>query len=231
MVFLSLAFLTYASPVRQRKKYDAIVSLGGGQTRDGGVPEHVLRRYVPKSPAKYTATFSRYCCLCGRQLCTCRLKLAAEKHFSTGSRIPIVVLSAGTTHKPNPRDVRGFPVKECTSEAFALKKLGVASDHIYQESVSLDTIGNAYFLRTIHTDPVRWRRLLVITSEFHMNRTRAIFDWVRTVHPVSARLFALSIIVTSHVYTQFYMISNLETNLRRFSASVLHAWKHRRPTS
>ena len=141
---------------------------------------------MPKSPAQYSATFSRYYCLFGHQPRTRRLKLASERHFSTGATIPIVALSAGTTHKPNPRDVLGFPVKECTSGAYALRSLGVASDHIYQEGVSLDTIGNAYFLRTIHTDPVRWRRLLIITSEFHMNRTRAIFDWVRTMHPVSA---------------------------------------------
>ena len=45
-VFLSLAVLTFASSVHQSQKYDAIIALGGGQTHDGGVPEHVLRRCV-----------------------------------------------------------------------------------------------------------------------------------------------------------------------------------------
>lgn len=37
--------------LHQRKSYDAIISLGGGQTRDGGVPERVQRRSVCNLPA------------------------------------------------------------------------------------------------------------------------------------------------------------------------------------
>ena len=55
-----------------------------------------------------------------------------------------------------------------------------------EENWSLDTIANAFFLRTIHTDPAGWtrleevledvyRRLLVINNEFHMPRTEEIF--------------------------------------------------------
>ena len=50
-------------------------------------------------------------------------------------------------------------------------------------TASLDTIGNAYFARVIHTDPAGLRRLLVINSEFHMPRTRMIFDWVFRLPP------------------------------------------------
>ena len=47
-----------------------------------------------------------------------------------------------------------------------------------EENTSLDTIGNAYFLRTIHTDVVGVRRLLLITNKWHMARTLAVFEAV-----------------------------------------------------
>jgi hypothetical protein len=35
---------------------------------------------------------------------------------------------------------------------------------------------NAYFSLTIHAIPANWRRVAVVTSEFHMPRTKALFD-------------------------------------------------------
>jgi uncharacterized SAM-binding protein YcdF (DUF218 family) len=46
------------------------------------------------------------------------------------------------------------------------------------ESTSLDTIGNAYFSRITHIDPLHLTRLLVVTSDFHLARVRTIFEWV-----------------------------------------------------
>eukprot|EP00878_Enallax_costatus_P030715 GHUV01033494.1.p1 GENE.GHUV01033494.1~~GHUV01033494.1.p1 ORF type:complete len:142 (+),score=31.45 GHUV01033494.1:214-639(+) len=44
-----------------------------------------------------------------------------------------------------------------------------------QEVSSYDTVGNAYFSLTIHALPSGWRRLAVVTSHFHMPRSRALF--------------------------------------------------------
>jgi hypothetical protein len=60
---------------------------------------------------------------------------------------------------------------------------GVPATRIWAETASLDTIGNAYFARMIHTDLAGLRRLLVVNSEFHMPRTRMIFDWVFGLPP------------------------------------------------
>lgn len=49
---------------------------------------------------------------------------------------------------------------------------------VWEEAVSLDTVGNAYFCRTIHTEPTGLRALEVYTNTFHMPRTTAIFDAV-----------------------------------------------------
>ena len=90
----------------------------------------------------------------------------------------IITLSAGTTHKPLPLDRDGFPVFESTAGAKYLIKKGVNPRQILCETCSYDTIGNAYFSKVIHVDPRGFRKLLIITSAFHMPRTRAIFEWV-----------------------------------------------------
>lgn len=87
-------------------------------------------------------------------------------------------LSAGTTHKPPPLDAAGFPVLESIAAARYLQAVGVEPTRILPEVISLDTIGNAYFARVQHTDPLEIRRLHVITSQFHLPRTEAIFNWI-----------------------------------------------------
>ncbi len=90
----------------------------------------------------------------------------------------LICLSAGTTYKPLPRDTQGYPLFESVAGAHYLLSRGVPATKILTETASYDTIGNAYFARTLHTDPLGLRRLLVVTSAFHMPRTRAIFEWV-----------------------------------------------------
>jgi hypothetical protein len=90
----------------------------------------------------------------------------------------IITLSAGTTHKPPPVDNNGFPIYESIAAAHYLANKGVASDKLLYECVSYDTIGNAYFAKIIHIDPLALSKLLIITSDFHMERTKAIFEWM-----------------------------------------------------
>ena len=54
-----------------------------------------------------------------------------------------------------------------------MQNLSVAPADILEENLALDTIGNAFFARTDHCSLAGWKRLLIITSEFHMDRTRA----------------------------------------------------------
>jgi hypothetical protein len=95
----------------------------------------------------------------------------------------IITLSAGTTHKPPPLDRDGFPVHESVAGVEYLASRGIPEDRLLYETASYDTIGNAYFARVVHADPMGLRNLLVITSEFHMPRTRAVFDWVFGLPP------------------------------------------------
>ena len=96
----------------------------------------------------------------------------------------IITLSAGTTHKAPPLDSSGRPIIESVAAAGYLLHRGYPNELILAETASYDTIGNAYFSRVMHTDPAGFRRLLVITSAFHLPRTEAIFRWVFGATPI-----------------------------------------------
>ncbi len=95
----------------------------------------------------------------------------------------ILCLSSGTVHKPPPLDRTGRPVLEAEAGARYLLAHGIPAARIYTETASLDTIGNAFFARAMHTDVRRWLRLLIVNSDFHMPRTQAIFRWVFELAP------------------------------------------------
>ncbi|HEX4662710.1 MAG TPA: YdcF family protein [Candidatus Saccharimonadales bacterium] len=106
-----------------------------------------------------------------------RLNLVLEKYQAER----VVLLSWGTTHKAPPLKADGFPVVEAVADANYLLKRGFKPTHIYTETSSYDTKGNAFFARVIHTDVRGWYRLHIITSEFHMARTQAIFSWIFSI--------------------------------------------------
>lgn len=139
----------------------AVVVPGGGLTEAGKSPAWVLER----------------------------LKRAASIYFSAtaDARPKIIVLSGGTPHKPMPRDAAGFQVTEAQANAHSLvHQLHVPPTDVWEENWSLDTIGNAYMLRTVHTDIGAIRRLTIVNNYFHIDRTRAIFEKVFGLLPLCA---------------------------------------------
>jgi hypothetical protein len=103
-----------------------------------------------------------------------------------------LVLSRGTTHRPPPRDAAGFAVDEASASARYLMDRGVDPSRVLLEAWSLDTIGNAAFARLFHAELGGWSSCLIVTSELHMPRTRAIFDWVFSLPPRRGRPVRLS---------------------------------------
>jgi len=79
--------------------------------------------------------------------------------------LPILCLSAGTAHLPQLMATNGLPIWESTSSAAYLQKRHNLSSNVYVETTSFDTIGNAFFARTSHTDIVGWRNLLIVTNK------------------------------------------------------------------
>lgn len=154
---------------------DAILVLGGGRPKSIDHPPvfverrcddaiEVVRRRYERSTHKKTTILRE-----------------AEKDL--GRNLPILCLSAGTAHLPQLLSADGLPIWESTAcAAYILSSTRmIPSESIYVETSSYDTIGNAYFARTSHTEINGWRKLLIVTNEFHMTRTIQIFDWVFSV--------------------------------------------------
>jgi uncharacterized SAM-binding protein YcdF (DUF218 family) len=95
----------------------------------------------------------------------------------------LILLSGGTVHKPLPLNVNGFPIFESRKGAEYLVNFGLDPGKILTEICSYDTIGNAYISRLLFAEPLNLKRILVVTSEFHMPRTKAIFEWVYHLPP------------------------------------------------
>ncbi|KAG0559401.1 hypothetical protein KC19_10G101600 [Ceratodon purpureus] len=129
---------------------DAILVLAGGQLPGGGVPVWVERR----------------------------LDKALELHKLNGPKCSIVCLGNGTPHRRPILTPQGFVVHESTSCAEYLIDRGAPVSVLLKEWGSYDTIGNGFFALTQHVIPRRWRRMAVVTSDFHMPRSHAIFEWV-----------------------------------------------------
>lgn len=132
----------------RRKKYDAIVVPGGGLIPETGEPRPWVKARLDIA-----------------------LKLNDVAHY-------YIVLSRGTTHRAPPLDERGVPVDESAASTLYLLQHGVTHGRVLQDSWSLDTIGNAFFTRQMLAEPMELANLIVVTSAFHMPRTRAIFNWV-----------------------------------------------------
>lgn len=95
----------------------------------------------------------------------------------------LVTLSAGTPHRPPPLDSNRFPIFESAAGARYLIQAGLPSSRVLMETSSWDTIGNAFFSRVVHVQPRGWRRILVITSDFHLERVQAAFNWAYGLTP------------------------------------------------
>eukprot|EP00048_Salpingoeca_helianthica_P002194 m.55320 g.55320 ORF g.55320 m.55320 type:complete len:251 (-) comp11962_c0_seq1:1925-2677(-) len=143
---------------------ECLVVLGGGPAEGDLLPPEWTRRRCEAARDLY------------------HQKTAAGQDVSPSPRssvyVVILTLSGGTAHTGDTIDAQGRAVHESTVSALYLIRLGVPGERIFREWCSYDTIGNALFTRLTLTDPRLWRRLTIITSLFHMPRTRAIFDAV-----------------------------------------------------
>jgi len=108
-----------------------------------------------------------------------RLDLAYNIHKSTNK--PIFCLGGGSYHIPPILNKNNFAIHESTSCSEYLISLGVEPNMIYKEWSSYDTIANGYFGFVNHIIPLKLEKIVLITSEFHMPRSRVIFNWMKNI--------------------------------------------------
>ena len=110
-----------------------------------------------------------------------RLDLAYQQDSKTKM---FILLSRATAHKPPCLDSNGYPFDECNIMGNYLMEKGIDPKKILMESWSKDTIGNAYAALTMHVIPRNLQNLLIITSDFHMPRSKDIFQYVFSLSPI-----------------------------------------------
>ena len=109
-----------------------------------------------------------------------RLDLAFNIYNQSKTKPYIIVSSSGTPHRKCFINNKKHVIYECDSMAQYLIEKYHSINHnlILREYTSYDTIGNAYFTKINHIDPLEISKFLVITSDFHLKRSQAIFDFV-----------------------------------------------------
>ena len=132
--------------------YDSIFVLAGGINKNGECHKWVKRR----------------------------LDLAVKLHnFSNGN---IYCLGGGSYHVPPILNKKKFTIHESTACAEYLIGKGVKSNKIFKEWSSFDTIANGVFGFNNFIIPLKLKKIVVITSNFHMNRSKAIFNWINSLY-------------------------------------------------
>jgi len=100
----------------------------------------------------------------------------------------IITQGRGTWHKVGPKDEKGFEIHEAAMNADWLIKHGIPAEMILEENSSMETVGNAFFVRVLHSDVLGFHRMAVINNAWHMRRTSDVFSHVFSVPRRSEKL-------------------------------------------
>lgn len=86
-------------------------------------------------------------------------------------------MGGGIYHKPPILNKLNYVIHESTTCAYYLCKNGVKEIDIYREWSSYDTIANGFFAYTNYILQLEIKNMILITSEFHMERSKDIFNY------------------------------------------------------
>lgn len=101
----------------------------------------------------------------------------AYEIYENNKDVIILILGGGTYHKSPYLNKDNFAVHESSSCAYYLYNKGVNKKHMFREWSSYDTIANGFFAFTNYLNYLNISKMIVITSDFHIERSRTIFDY------------------------------------------------------
>ena len=70
--------------------------------------------------------------------------------------------------------------------------MGVSPNNIYKEWSSYDTIANGFFGFVNFIIPLKLKSIVLITSEFHIPRSKAIFLWMKQIFNIDIKIEFIS---------------------------------------
>ena len=178
--------LRAASTSSSDARPDGIVVLAGGLTSEGSLPKWVVGRLDAAVALHEQNPGSKILCTGGGTPHKPPI-LFDNGHVNHESTVSILSFCHARTHREEAFEklksdffLLLLPPPPFLSQVCAkyLIERGVSPQSIVKETSSYDTIGNAYFSLVIHALPLRWKRVVAITSEFHMPRSKAAFRWI-----------------------------------------------------
>ena len=123
-----------------------------------------------------SCTSDKLNCFVEKRLNEC-INIYKNGRYTNG--IKILILGGGTYHKPPILDYRGMVKHESSLCAEYLLNKGIPEKDIYKEWSSFDTIANGFFFYLQFERPLKIQNIDLVTSTFHMPRTKVIFNFFK----------------------------------------------------
>jgi hypothetical protein len=104
----------------------------------------------------------------------------------------IYCIGGGTYHKSPILNIYNHVVHESRSCSNYLIKSGFDSKRIKREWASYDTIANGFFSFINFIIPLQLSTFILITSEFHMERAKTIFNFFNKIFNINIKIYYVS---------------------------------------
>ena len=148
-----------SSNIQPNIKTENIFILAGGQIKNGSINNWVKKRL------------------------DLGLQISAQNE-----KAMIYCIGGGTYHKPPILNIHQHVIHESKSCSNYLINKGFNSKRIKREWSSYDTIANGFFSFLNFILPLKLEECVVVTSEFHMERAKEIFDFFSDLFKVNIKI-------------------------------------------
>lgn len=119
----------------------------------------------------------------------------------------IILLGGGTYHKPPYLNNNNYVIHESSSCAKYLLDKGIPEDNMMREWGSYDTIANGFFAFLNFVQPLNINECFVVTSQFHMDRTKVIFEYFKNICNTSISI--------NYIQTENYQMDKKTLDIRK----------------